>query len=436
MKKGTSVIVFLLLLETGLVFPVKPSERPGQLHDKTGCARTALLPNAKANVPGSSKGLVLLIEFEDTPYSLPDPKNSFLNLLNQSRYRLNGARGSARDYFIDNSDSLYFPAFDVYGPVRLQKGMKYYGENGENGEELHAAEMIVEACRHALDSLSVDFSRYDADGNRTVDMVYVFFASYCENENRTDPNYIWSHAGTVPDSLSALGDMRISRYACSSELRGTPPDKNISSIGTVCHEFSHVLGLPDFYNTRSGSGITPNQLSVMDRGNYLDNGHCPAGYSSFEREMAGWMDVPAITASRKIVLAPVNRHITAGNDTLRAFKIRIPDTGEAFYFENRQPEGWDSFLPSTGMFIFHVDGSNKEAWEKNEVNTDYRHPNYELVRAGGKYSDDTGASFPNGVDLVIDSQILQPWNGADFPFIIKDIHEEGGFIHLTVQEPR
>lgn len=344
---------------------------------------------------GIFKGIIILAEFADTPFTLPDASDLFCKMLNSNHYDRQGAHGSVRDYFINNSDSLFLPTFDVVGPFKLPHTMDYYGRNDENGEEPHAGEMIMDACKEA--ATVINYSDYDNNNDGTVDMVYIIFASYGENENTSNKDYIWAHSGDIADSCLVIDGKRIARYACSSEYQGKAdnPDPQMATIGTFCHEFSHLLGLPDFYNTMSGSGMTPGSMSLMDKGNYLDDGKCPAGYSSFEKEYVNWINIPTISATDttlQIILSPVNSDIKS--NVTCAVKIQI-DSCEYYYLENRQNESWDKYLPGTGLFIYHVDLSDSTAWDENRVNTNFSHPNYDLIRSNSKYElDYQKISFP------------------------------------------
>lgn len=393
------------------------------------------LLNERIKAKGNFKGLVILAEFADTPFTLTDANLRFGKLLNECKYSFQGAHGSAKDYFITNSDSTFCPSFDVIGPVRLPKEMSYYGKNGENGEEIHAGEMVMEACR--LASSQTELSDYDSNNDGLIDLVYIFFASYGENENPNVKELIWSHAGNIADSCLTLDGKRIGRYACSSEYIGKTdnPNRQMATIGTFCHEFSHILGLPDFYNTLSGSGMTPGSLSIMDKGNYLDEGKCPAGYSAFEKEYVDWIKVPVLTATdsiTRILLSPVNSETKS--DEPCAVKIRL-DKDEYLYLENRQNESWDRHLPGAGLLIYHVDLSDSLAWDRNEVNTRYSQPNYDLIRANGKYETDyKKVFFPGDADKTT---FIPPKSrsGEKPKFKIENIEKTGKYIAFDYVKP-
>lgn len=395
---------------------------------KSSDASKVSLLNERIKSKGEFKGLVILVEFEDTPFTISNPVQRFDEMLNSGNYSYQGAHGSVKEYFMTNSDNAFVPSFEVVGPVKLSRKMSYYGENGKNREEIHAGEMVVEACR--LASFHVNFSDYDNNQDGMADLIYIFFASYGENENPGDKDYIWSHAGNIADSCLMLDGIKVGRYACSPEYIGKDDDENVrmATIGTFCHEFSHVLGLPDFYNTLSGSGMTPGSISLMDRGNYLDEGRCPAGYSAFEKEYVEWMDVPLLTETdgrSQILLAPVNSDITCNVPC--AVKIHL-DNDEYYYLENRQNESWDKYLPCQGLLIYHVDLSDSLAWDRNEVNVNYMHPNYELIRANGKYETDyKKVSFPGDVNKTAFTP-SKSWNGKEAKFKIENIKSIGRYI--------
>ena len=139
----------------------------------------------------ATKNLVILMNFKDKSFTGTDPQKAFSNLLNQKNYADNGGTGSVKDYFELASNGKYIPQFDVYGPYTASQNLNYYGQNDSEGFDLHADQLIVEACRLA-DAAGVDFSLYDADKDGYVDNVSVFYAGYSEAEWAPE-NTIWPH---------------------------------------------------------------------------------------------------------------------------------------------------------------------------------------------------------------------------------------------------
>jgi len=195
---------------------------------------------------GSKRFLVLLVQFNDLYFSVSNSNLAFTRMLNQEGYSENGGTGSVRDYYYENSSGAFAPEFDVIGPITLSKSVRYYGANKEDGGEMYerSQEMVIEAAQLARQQYGVNFSQYDNDGDGIVDNVFVFFAGH--NEAEGGPDYtIWPHAWNVYYENVVYDGVRLSSYACASELRGHQ-GTTMAGIGTYCHEFGHVLGMPDF----------------------------------------------------------------------------------------------------------------------------------------------------------------------------------------------
>lgn len=104
---------------------------------------------------------------------------------------------------------------------------------------------------------------------------------------------IWPHSNTLDDGLGydlRLDGITISRYACSNEIRyGSQPLMPVG-IGTFVHEFGHVLGLLDHYDTSYNSGRTGvSAWDTMAAASYNDNQNTPPTFSAFERAELGWL---------------------------------------------------------------------------------------------------------------------------------------------------
>ena len=134
-------------------------------------------------------GLVILAQFSDVPFTYT--REDFIRMLTQSRYSVNGATGSALDYFNYQFGGAWEFSFNVSDIVTLSHNRAYYGGNDKDGNDMRPAQMVKDACGLA-DSM-IDFSAYDDDGDGYVDNVFVFFAGGDEAEGAGD-DHIWSHA--------------------------------------------------------------------------------------------------------------------------------------------------------------------------------------------------------------------------------------------------
>lgn len=382
---------------------------------------------------GNLKGVVLLVEFADNNFHENHGQEVFNSVMNEPGFSSYGATGSARDYFVDQSHGLFTPDFDVFGPIKLTKKMSYYGANNSYGEDSNAAEMVKEACETAESELGVDFSKYDYDEDGEVDFVYVIYAGYAESYGASS-NTIWPHASNITSHwLSCeVSGKTIGRYACSSELKFVSGD-TLEGIGTFCHEFSHVLGLPDIYNTRSSSDFQLGQWDIMDQGNYNNDSHTPPSYSAFEKASLGWMELTELTAPSSRVELP------EFNESNIAYRISTADENEFFTLENRQQVGWDMYQPCRGLMIIHV-CYDQSAWDGNFVNSGIL-SRYDLVEADGNQSYLTQSTdlYPlpdNNSFTDYSSPSSLSWSGAATEKGVTNIQDEDGLITFRFMKDR
>lgn len=330
---------------------------------------------------GEPHSLVFLVEYPDVRFTVENPQEYFNDFLNGEDFNRNGATGSSRQYFIENSMGAFSPTFDVYGPVMLKNNRKYYG----GGNEDNAYQMVVEAVE-ALDE-EIDFSQYDHNDDGFVDSVYVIYAHKGQADSGVAES-VWPYSWElVEEGVELIADgVQFNTYGVSNELnpKGVP-----TGIGTFTHEFGHVLGLPDLYNTESvGDITTPGEWSVMDNGNYNNDNRTPPYFSSFERYSLGWLQPEEVLKSGEYRLP----NIASSNKAYIMTTEENPD--EFFIFEYRNTEtGWDQYLPSHGMLVWHID-FDQEAWDENRPNNNRNHQRVFLVRADGFADRTTYVSDP------------------------------------------
>lgn len=324
---------------------------------------------------GKKRGIVILVNFRDNAFSMPDAKAFYSDFFNKVGNFDGQMTGSVRDYFLEQSYGKFEIEFDVVGPITLSKNMEYYGASDGAAKDSHPGEMIIEACKAA--NSAVNFRDYDWNGNGYVDQVFVVYAGYGENYGASSQT-IWPHESNITEQLM-LDGTKISTYACSCELRGMESDAEIvvDGIGTACHEFSHCLGFPDFYNTASGGRSSLSTWDLLDSGSYNNFCRTPAGYTSYERWQAGWLTPTEITRESVITdmkpLAQSPEAYILYNDA---------NHNEYFLIENRQPVGFDRGLYGHGMLILHAD-YQADAWANNMVNISKTHERLSLITADG-----------------------------------------------------
>lgn len=304
---------------------------------------------------GTPKALVILVQFTDTTFKINSPKYIFDKYLNANSFdeKKDGTLalnyGSVAQYFSDMSGGSFRPQFDVYGPVTLQHSSSYYGSGDDDMNHL-----ISDACK-AIDD-SVDFSKYDANGDGKVDLVYIIYAGYSQSITSNSDD-LWPKSGT-DSNLGYYDGKQIYRYGINNELnytwKGYMNDHKtyINGIGLFCHEFSHCMGMPDMYATTSPANKMDNQememWDLMDGGEYTDNGYCPTPYTAWEKESMGWLKIDTLKTASNITMLPLN-------EGGKAYKI-INDaaSNEYYILEDIQNTGWNTNAYGHGLLISHV----------------------------------------------------------------------------------
>ena len=339
------------------------------------------------------RGLIILVNFSNLRFKTDiSEMDSMINGLNYTRsYRVTDennrkvtikASGSARQYFHDTSMGQYNPIFDVVGPVTLTQKHSYYGGNDWNGNDKNPELMIKQACE-AVDS-EVDFTLYDNDNDGKVDFVYVIYAGYGEADGAGD-DYIWPHNYALSYSrVSCVVDGKtVDNYACSNEISYTTDQHN--GIGTFCHEFSHVLGLPDLYATDNSTHKTMGEWDILDYGPYNNYGNTPPNYSAYERFFMGWMQPTVLNAVANVTLYPLGENNTAALITSTGTHNLVgtnPNPKTFYMLENRQLTGWDAYLPGHGLLITKIN-FNRSKWESNTINNTASSMGVDIIEADG-----------------------------------------------------
>lgn len=294
---------------------------------------------------GERKLICILVGFKDKAFT--KTKNDFENLFNQIGYSEGGATGSVKDYYLENSYGQFNLTVDVAGPYTASQNMAYYGGNNASDSDSNPRALVREAVK--LADPDVDYADYDNDNDGSVDAVYVIYAGYGE-EAGGGADAIWAHAWSLYPA-ETLDGKQISRYSCSAELRGNS-GTNLTRIGVICHEFGHVLGAPDYYDTNYAEGGQfpgTGQWDMMAGGSWNNNGATPAHHNGFTKTVIyEWAPIIELETPGTITLH------NAVENTNSFYKISTNTPNEYFLLENRVKHKFDAYIPGSGMIIYHV----------------------------------------------------------------------------------
>ena len=346
---------------------------------------------------------VILAEFTDLSFKEENDIDRFDRHLNADDYTEEGGPGSMRKYFMAQSYGQFRPQFDVLAKVRVSQNRATYGANS-GGDDIDPTGYMSEAIDSAT-AKGIDFSPYK---NKNGDiMVIVIYPGHGEqvsgNNNDLWAAYYWSLSHTNAKGLKFKAGLVM------DELADYGAGEQFDGIGTLCHEFSHALGLPDFYNTNDARGIFGmDAWSLMDYGQFNNYSRTPVGYSAYEREFLGWITIDTLRNEKQLVTLPPLH----ADSAVRAYRIpnEADPTGNEYYIlENREQSDWFMPLYGEGMLINHVHYS-QSAWTNKSINNTRNHQRMTVIPAdglltpygGGKasaYKGDLWPGYTNNMEL-------------------------------------
>jgi M6 family metalloprotease-like protein len=249
--------------------------------------------------------------------------------------------GSLHDYYWEQSHGALRVEGRMFDWVLVSKNRMDYAPGTGTGTRTQNA-LLTEA----LDRL---IEREGKDALKDFDGIFFMYAGTRPNVNRG--NLYWPHRSSVtyagkrwPFFIMAEGGARM------------------ANISVACHEFGHMLGLPDLYARPENPGSEGlGRWCAM--ATEARNGR-PQHFSAWCKEQLGWIKPVAIDprVPQKLILAPVN------DSAKECFKVLIRlDGSEYLLLENRRRKGFDESLPAEGLLIWRVVGNRPILEESHGV---------------------------------------------------------------------
>ena len=319
---------------------------------------------------GERRQLTVLAEFNDRPFKGDEEAtlaqwNKIFNTKNLSELPF---KVSVHDYFFAQSYGDFDLIFDLEY-VKVKGDAKKYASDATDEN----SRFLVQDIMEVLQTRNIDWSLYDWNGDGFVNQLLIVYAGHGMNDYSGN-DLIWPHQWWMSDHfqdgkqepycdpISVTYNDKEYKVDCYCALQELTKNDDYGSFGTICHEYTHCFGFPDYYNnSRSYLG----GWELMDSGNYNGEGYSPAGYSAHERWLMGWLTPTELTTTTTVTDMP------ALGDEPQAYLIRNDGFPNEYYIvENRQQDGWDASLPGNGIIVNHVD-YDKDLWvsTKAYVNT-------------------------------------------------------------------
>lgn len=309
--------------------------------------------STSATAVGDFRVLALLVSFSDNASAVTAV--SFDSLIFDS------VGNTVRDYYDEISyGQLDIVTLDLPSATGWQTAPQtyvyYVNDSNGTGSYPKNSQKLVEDLVDLVDG-TVNFANYDNDGDGYVDVLLVIHAGSGGEYtgNNTD---IWSHKWAISPRL--VDGVYVSDYTVQPEFWTTPGDM---TIGVYSHELGHGFGLPDLYDTDySSNGI--GYWGIMSYGSWLG----PAYDGSSPAHPCAWSRIEMGFASALTITANVSGQTILNASQFPAF-YRLWNSGvyenEYFLIENRQKTGYDSYLPGSGLLVWHIDNNkadNTQEW--------------------------------------------------------------------------
>lgn len=384
MKGSKTILSVLLLLYVALSATAADGVyrrgcRP-QLTKKglPACQRAPRRADASQRLLGDCRQLVVLVAFGDQAFKDDEAATMALwqRIFNEEHFTESPFYGSVYDYFYAQSYGEFRLTFDVHYIQLSENRFKYRSTDDDDENSKYLVLDVVDT----LEARGIDWSPYDWNGDGYVNQLLIVYAGKGMNDGG-DSNSIWPHQWWLslhencePRKVGGEGqELLVDCYCCVNELTGK---NTYGTFGTICHEYSHCFGLPDFYY---GSTQYVGNWDLMDYGNYGKDGFCPPGYSAHERWLMGWLEVTELTEQTTIAnMSPLC-------DAAEAYLIRNDGFDHEYYIvENRQPSSWDQSLPGSGLVVFHIDYDEQVWW--TDFPNERNHKRYTIIPANNRTS--------------------------------------------------
>jgi len=288
----------------------------------------AMAPPGGGSLPslGSPRTLLIAIDFPDHPHTVPEAtlQSMMFGSGDQSHFPIE----SLRRYYQRSSYNKLDIQGDVLGWYRAKDNRDTYTDH---------AETLIEEAMDYYASQGHDFAQYDNNADGRID----YFCVMWTGPDTGWGSFWWGWFGGFGDSSYRVSGKSLGGFSWQWE-QGDPM--------VIIHETGHALGLPDYYDYDDSVGPRGGVGSLDEM---ASNG---CDHNGFSKWMLDWLvptTVGSLKEARNFVLQPTG---TAADAV--AVMPGMTSAGlfsEWFLVQNRSRYANDSWMPTDGLLIWHVD---------------------------------------------------------------------------------
>jgi M6 family metalloprotease-like protein len=285
---------------------------------------------------------IINVEYPDTKHNTKIPAQAWHEAMfsQGGKYKTTAtgqaAHGSMYDYYFEQS----------YGQLKIE------GKSFEPVEITKKRSEYYTGSRDAFfkDTMDKLLQREGKDALKDFDGVFFIYAGE-RYPGAARMSLYWPHRSNF-----TYEGKRWSYFICPEGGR------RMQDISVFCHEFGHMLGLPDLYARPENPGMEG--VGVWCAMANQAGGGKPQHFSAWSKEKLAWVKPTTIDPRipQKLILSPIE------DSPKECFKILArPDGSEHFLLENRRKKGFDTSLPAEGLLIWRVVGNRPILEESHGV---------------------------------------------------------------------
>jgi M6 family metalloprotease-like protein len=339
------VLIILVVLAPGLSYPVSGGPSGARVSYAPSFAMPLPTPPPRAilqpvPVSGVLRVLVIGAYFSDINYTVS------ISQLKQSFFT------GVANYYSENSYGKLTIEGDAYGWYKLPYPQAHYGKDclsiddadcsGQDNSWEIAQDVVGQAEK------DVNFANYN---------YFVFIHSGEGQESSGVKDQVWSvtYMGGIAIQTNAKTLFQFS-IVPELEAGGAVP------LGVWCHEFGHLLNLPDLFNTNTGQTIL-GPWSTMDEGTWNGNppGSSPAHLVAWAKIQLGFISGSMLATANLGVTSTFTIDPTeVASSNVHAVEVPLGSSlnpSEYYLIEVRADIGFDSALPAFGVLITLVNNN-------------------------------------------------------------------------------
>jgi len=351
--------------------------------------------------------------------------------------------GTVTEYYSEVSYNQLFFTGDAKGWYDMPRTLEEY-EGGNSGLGPQGGPRFVWEIMQVSDSTLnyADYIQYyDGQGRPHIGFLAVIHSGADASAGAFN---IWAHRWDFTvfsgqsyttndiDPVSGQNVIIDGPYAIMSELSGSDNNSGpIATIGVFAHEFGHIFGVPDLYDTDgSSSGI--GEWCLMASGSWGGDGsspETPVHMSAWIKKELGWVTPINITSYQ----GPLSIPNVEENPIVYRMWQGGTITNQYFLIENRQRLGFDANIHKSGFLIYHIDDNLS-----GNQNEDHRMVDIEQadglrnLNVGSSNRGDAGDPFPGSTQNTRFDFYTNP-NSQDYTlqntFVsVRNIYEDGNMM--------